>query len=66
LIPLTSKIEKLYPCEAYVTVGSQTSKVMADQIATVSKQRLREKIGDLSAEDLAGVERIVRLQLGLL
>jgi mRNA-degrading endonuclease toxin of MazEF toxin-antitoxin module len=38
---------------------------MADQIAAVSKQRLRDRIATLSSEDMAGVERIIRLQLGL-
>ena len=65
VVPLTSKTEILYPCEAYVVVGHRTSKAMADQIATVSKQRLRTKIGTLSAEGVADVERVVRLQLGL-
>jgi mRNA interferase MazF len=65
VIPLTRSFEKLYPCEAYVTVNAQTSKAMADQIATVSKQRLREKLGDLSSDDMTGVERIIRVQLGL-
>lgn len=65
VVPLTSKTDKLYPCEAYVAVGSQMSKAMADQIATVSKQRLRSKISVLTPEHMADVERIIRLQLGL-
>ena len=40
VVPLTSNIAKLYPSEAYVTVAGQQSKAMADQLATVSKQRL--------------------------
>ena len=47
VVPLSSKTDKLYPSEAYVSVGSQSSKAMADQIATVSKQRLRSKLGAL-------------------
>jgi mRNA interferase MazF len=65
VVPLTSNTEKLYPCEAYVSVGSQRSKAMADQIATVSKQRLRTKIGVVSREDMNAVERVIRLQLGI-
>ena len=38
---------------------------MANQIATASKQRLHERIGRLSREDMAAVEQAIRLQLGL-
>ncbi len=65
VVPLSSKIEKLYPSETYVSVGSETSKAMADQLATVSKQRLRTRAGVLSPEDIADVERIIKVQLGL-
>jgi mRNA interferase MazF len=65
VIPLTSKIDRLYPCEAYVTLNGETSKAMADQISTVAKQRLRERIGALSPEDMTGVDRVIRLQLAL-
>ena len=40
VVPLTSKIGRLYPSEAYVTVSGQKNKAMADQIVTVSKLRL--------------------------
>ncbi len=65
VIPLTSKVGRLYPCEAYVTVNAKLSKAMADRIATVSKQRVGRKIGDLSPSDITGIERIIRVQLGL-
>ncbi len=32
---------------------------------TISKLRLRDRIGRLSQEDMAAVERAIRLQLGL-
>lgn len=40
-------------------------KAMADQIATVSKQRLGAKIGRLSSEHMTAVERVIRVQLAL-
>ena len=40
-------------------------KAMADQIATVSKQRLKASLLSLSAADIRGVERAIRIQLGL-
>jgi len=65
VVPLSSQTGKLYPSEAYVTVRSKLSKAIADQIATVSKQRLLKRIGLLSAQEMVAIERIVRLQLGL-
>jgi mRNA interferase MazF len=65
VVPLTSSISKLYPSEAYVLLGGEQHKALADQLTTVSKQRLSACIGRLSEEDLRKVERVVRLQLGL-
>jgi mRNA interferase MazF len=65
VVPLTRQIEKLYPSEAYVKLAGKQSKAMADQIATVSKYRLKNLAGKLNSKDLQSVERIVKLQLGL-
>jgi mRNA interferase MazF len=65
VVPLTSQTEKLYPGEALVTLSGEQSKAKADQIATASKQRLRSKLGTLSSADLAAVEKVVLLQLGI-
>ena len=45
VVPLTSRIHRLYPSEAYVTVRDKRHKAMADQIATVSKGRLVSRLG---------------------
>jgi mRNA interferase MazF len=65
VVPLTSNVARLYPSEAYVRLAGQQRKAMANQIATASKQRLHERIGRLSREDMAAVEQAIRLQLGL-
>jgi mRNA interferase MazF len=65
VVPLTSNVERLYPAEAYVSVNGVRNKAMADQITTASKQRLRNKIGRLVSADLTGVERAIKIQLGL-
>src|SRR3954452_15283294 len=65
VVPLKSYVARLYPSEAYVTLAGQQRKAMANQIATASKQRLHERIGRLSREDMAAVEQAIRLQLGL-
>ncbi len=65
VVPLTSQTEKLYPGEAMVTLNGQQSKAKADQIATASKERLRNNLGSLSSADLSAVEKAVLLQLGI-
>ena len=65
VVPLTSNVRRLYPCEAYVDVGGSRRKAMADQIATASKERMRQRLGHISEPDLADVERAIRVQLRL-
>lgn len=65
VVPITSNVERLYPSEAYVMLKGQQRKAMADQMSTVSKQRLQGPIGQLSAADMQKVELAVRVQLAL-
>ena len=51
--------------ESAEAVNEGVSKAMADQIATASKQRLRKRLSVLAAADMLGIERIIRVQLGL-
>jgi len=65
VVPLTSNVERLYPSESYIELQGEKRKAMADQLTTVSKSRLRKKIGALSPADLAGIEQAIKVQLGL-
>ena len=65
VVPLTSNVTRLYPAEAYFRLGRGQRKAMADQLSTVSKLRLRDRVGRLSALDMAAVERAICVQLGL-
>jgi len=65
VVPLTSNVGRLYPSEAYVTLHTKQRKAMADQIATVSKLRLKDPMGRLGRDDMAAIERAICLQLGL-
>src|SRR4051812_48089317 len=65
VVPLTGNISRLYPSEAYITVAGARSKAMADQLATVSKARLRERISRLGSEELEALGRAIRVQLQL-
>jgi mRNA interferase MazF len=65
VVPLTSNVDRLYPSEAYVTVGGERRKAMADQLTTASKRRLIRKMGTLSRDGVEGVDRAIRVQLAL-
>lgn len=65
VVPLTSNVARLYPSEAYVLLNGQQRKAMADQLSTVSKVRLRERLGRLARDDMTAVERVICTQLDL-
>ena len=65
VVPMTSRSDRVYPSEAVVRVNRRQSKAMADQLTTVSKQRLMNRMGRLSAPDMTKVEHAVMVQLGL-
>src|SRR5438270_14087073 len=65
VVPLTSNVARLYPSEAYVNIRGEQRKAMADQLSTVSKLRLRNRVARLDRNDIAAVERAICLQLGL-
>lgn len=65
VVPLTSNTGRVYPSEAVVELAGQSSKAMADQLTTVAKQRLSRRLGELTRQDMASVERAVRVQLHL-
>jgi mRNA interferase MazF len=65
VVPITSNTTKCFPCEAYIEVAGKISKAMADQLATVSKLRLKTKIGKISDENMLDIERAIKVQLNL-
>ncbi len=65
VVPITSNVDHLYPSEAYILLNGQQRKAMADQIATVSKERLTSRMGIVDQNDLRKIERAIKVQLGL-
>ena len=65
VVPLTSKVEHIYPSEALVGVDDQQNKAMADQLTTVSKLRLINCGGELTGPEMRQVERAIKVQLAL-
>jgi len=65
VVPLTSNTDRLYPSEALVVFEGKESKAMADQLATVSKERLFRRAGILSRDDMHKVEQAIKIQLDI-
>jgi mRNA interferase MazF len=65
VVPLTSKVERLFPSEAYVNLSGKQNKAMADQLTTVSKSRLINLVGRLSDSDMKKVENAIKVQFDL-
>jgi mRNA interferase MazF len=65
VIPITSNTDRLFPSEASVTVAGKKGKAMADQLATVSKQRLSRRIGSVSDDEMHRVAEAIKTQLDL-
>ena len=65
VVPLTSNTGRLYPSEAYVQVGNTRSKAMADQLTTASKERLLNKAGEITTQEMAAIERAIKTHLDL-
>lgn len=65
VVPLTSNVDRLYPSEALITLKGKPNKALADQITTVSKSRLLNRIEKLAARDMRKIEHAIRVQLRL-
>ena len=65
VVPLTTSVDRLYPSEALVKVRGKKHKAMADQLTTVSKTRLQNRVGRLSEADIRAVEQAIKVQLDL-
>jgi len=65
VIPVTSNISRVYPGETLVFINQKQGKAMANQLTTVSKQRLKRRIGKVTDAEMKQIEEIIRLQLGL-
>jgi mRNA interferase MazF len=51
--------------EALVILNGKKSKVMADQLATVSKLRLFKRAGYISEEDMLRISETIKIQLDI-
>ena len=48
VIPITSDLEKIYPFEVVIELGSGKGKVLTDQVLSIDKERLGDRIGQIN------------------
>ena len=65
VIPITSRIDKLYPSEAYIILNGKKCKAMTDQLTTVSKIRVINKVGTLTIDEMNEINKAIKIQLEL-
>jgi mRNA interferase MazF len=65
VIPITSNVGPLYPGEALVRVKGKPARALGDQIRSLDKSRLRQRIGRLNRDELRQVEAAMQITLGL-
>lgn len=65
VVPLTSSGKKLYLGELFVKVNGERQKALINQIRTVSKLRIDNKQGKLSAEDFERLPQQMKIYFEL-
>jgi mRNA interferase MazF len=66
VVPVTSRIHKVYPGESLFSLEGKQGKALCTQIRTVSKKRLGSKIGKLAHRDMIALNKGLKLQLDLM
>lgn len=69
IVPVTSRIERVYPfqvlLDAAATGLERDSKAQAEQVRSLSVERIGRRVGSLPAPVLAELDEALRLHLGL-
>jgi mRNA interferase MazF len=70
ILPITSKnTQSVYPFEVFISKGNanlpKDSKVKADQIRTIDKNRVIKHIGVVEKKDLDAIDKAIKIHLAL-
>ena len=65
VIPVTSNIRKVFPFELQLDLPKGPSKAMVDQIRTVDKKRLLNKVCHIPVETMRDIDKIIKFVLAL-
>ena len=64
ICPLTTQLHSTWRSRLPVRVGGRAAEVAVDQIRTVSKARLGDRIGSLNKDDAAALRRVITEMYG--
>jgi len=64
VFPLTTKLHPRWRHRIQITCANKSSEIAVDQIRSVSKRRLRQKIDELSPEKAAELRHIITQMYG--
>jgi mRNA interferase MazF len=65
VLPITSNVESLYPGEAMVDVKGKRGRALGDQIRSIDKNRLKARVGRLTAEEMSRIDEAIAITLDL-
>ncbi len=63
IAPVTNTCREGYPTRTSIQCGSFTGCIVLDQMRAIDKNRLKEKIGDLTSTELKAVKDIIQEML---
>jgi mRNA interferase MazF len=64
ICPLTSKLHPTWRSRLQITCAGKAAEIAVDQIRTISKQRLKQKIDRLSDEEAAQLRKLISEMYG--
>ena len=64
ICPLTSRLHPKWRSRIQITCAGKESEIAVDQIRTISKQRLKNKVDPLSHENAAQLRRLISEMYG--
>lgn len=64
ICPLTSKLHPKWRSRIQIACAGKKSEIAVDQIRTISKQRLKSKVNQLSHENAAQLRRLITEMYG--
>jgi mRNA interferase MazF len=65
VLPITSRIDSLFPGEAMVEVRGKPGRALGDQIRSIDKSRLKARASTLTGEEMARIDEALTITLAL-
>jgi len=65
VIPITSDLEKVYPFEVVMELGGGKAKVLLDQVRSLDKERLGDRIGQVEKQIMRKISEKMKRVMAL-